>query len=489
MKINCIEPKIIVHYQAISRIIRYKEFVINGRSTNLDETPLSDITVGKLLDGVNSSKYRKYMKRFYTDVSEYYEWINSSLNRIIENNYIFDRYTGESFPIFQMVPCGHCACCREKKFQEWTTRVTMESQLYDFPPLFFTLTYDTDRDVDGLLHRDDVQKFIKRFRQVVKRDGLSLPRPDLQLRIYGHAEYGRKHHRPHMHFLLWNYPVCGSKYHTMQYIKSCINVSWLYGDRPSVKSLDISYSRDAGKYVSRYLSKPSHSPKEKESPSFFIRPCRPALGKVYFNENLRDFHKANPYLLEFSFQDKHTGQTLKKPMFNYVKNQCFPTHNRLVRSEERKEFSRVVSALHDIADVPRVRIRKDHFSDLTDYNMLVQKYAMKARDCLRRLHRYSLFDIKVPLSFRLPSAGRAAYLKHLKVGELWRDIKPTLDKMLSLKDDYFDSLIASDSLNQLNQSYRLAEPINQLSNAGAYAKTLVRGHRHSDALELVSTCF
>lgn len=89
------------------------------------------------------------------------------------------------------LPCGNCLPCRINKSKEWAVRCVLESLGYD-DNLFITLTYD-DAHIpsDSLLHRDDVQKFIKRLRN------------KYPVRYFGCGEYGTKNKRPHYHLILF----------------------------------------------------------------------------------------------------------------------------------------------------------------------------------------------------------------------------------------------------------------------------------------------
>lgn len=161
------------------------------------------------------------------------------------------------------MPCGKCAECRAKSQSEFAALSVLEAESAGSIG-FITLTYDNDNlpialsesDLDGQriigfqrgvgsgfakdsvnrpidkggfaavasLYRQDVQKFIKRYRQDYFRRFNK--RLDFRFTFFG--EYGERYHRPHYHMLvyglnqselnrlcsLWKYGFTDSKYIT-----------------------------------------------------------------------------------------------------------------------------------------------------------------------------------------------------------------------------------------------------------------------------------
>lgn len=87
------------------------------------------------------------------------------------------------------VPCGTCILCRGEQARQWAARIYHESQLHQTNS-FLTLTYD-DKHLPqyGSLQYQDVQKFWKRLRKMLKR----------RIRYYAVGEYGGTTLRPHYH--------------------------------------------------------------------------------------------------------------------------------------------------------------------------------------------------------------------------------------------------------------------------------------------------
>lgn len=93
------------------------------------------------------------------------------------------------------IACGSCIGCRIRRQREWTVRLMCESKMHA-DSMFLTLTYDDEhkpRD-NGLCYRD-VQLFLKRTRQELKRP----------VRYFVCGEYGDKTLRPHYHMCLFGW--------------------------------------------------------------------------------------------------------------------------------------------------------------------------------------------------------------------------------------------------------------------------------------------
>lgn len=93
------------------------------------------------------------------------------------------------------VPCGKCTACLSQKRQAWSFRLQQEMK-HSSSAYFITLTYDDDH-VPERVNKEDVQKFLKRFRKSIH---------PFRVRYFAVSEYGEKHGRPHYHLLLFNYP-------------------------------------------------------------------------------------------------------------------------------------------------------------------------------------------------------------------------------------------------------------------------------------------
>lgn len=98
----------------------------------------------------------------------------------------------------RIVGCGQCTNCRIRKKKEWTSRIILESTLYE-DNTFATFTYDEDHFPENASVDPRVmQLLMKRLRKQYDR----------KIRYFGVGEYGDETMRPHYHAILFNHPNC-----------------------------------------------------------------------------------------------------------------------------------------------------------------------------------------------------------------------------------------------------------------------------------------
>ena len=173
-----------------------------------------------------------------------------------------------------LLPCGKCLGCQVDNRNRWISRMLLEHYVHDNVGTFITLTY---RDpAPPSLVKKDVQKFLKRFRNLSRDFGISLPK----FRYFFCGEYGSKFGRPHYHGLLFGvdcfapcfdsvivdfkdgYPVYSSRVISQVWSKGFITV-----DRITAANI---------RYVSKYLMKSS----KKRGDEFTLRSI--GLGADFF---------------------------------------------------------------------------------------------------------------------------------------------------------------------------------------------------------------
>jgi len=107
-----------------------------------------------------------------------------------------------NYPHGRRIPCGQCAACRIQRRKEWSLRLWHERSYWD-RSVFVTLTYAEDHlplckkgipeGYTGTLVKEDLQKFFKRLRRVVRKP----------IKYYACGEYGDSTQRPHYHALIF----------------------------------------------------------------------------------------------------------------------------------------------------------------------------------------------------------------------------------------------------------------------------------------------
>lgn len=119
----------------------------------------------------------------------------------------------------QVVPCGRCVVCEDKKRKEWYVRVLSEVGYCDYSK-FVTLTYDdlSLPDKNSLCH-EHFQSFVKRLRKELFKNGLTL-------KYYMCGEYGEQKGRPHYHMIALIYGELPDKEYD---IRKVIEEKWTLG--------------------------------------------------------------------------------------------------------------------------------------------------------------------------------------------------------------------------------------------------------------------
>ena len=149
------------------------------------------------------------------------------------------------YPALQ-VPCGQCAGCRLKKSMEWAARCIHEASLHE-ENCFITVTYD-DAHLPplGSLRLEDFQKFLKRYRKLVKKE------TGREFRIYYCGEYGDRLGRPHYHACIFGHDFLDKKH----WRSPTLEKLWSLGN-----SEIGSVTFESAAYVARYIMKKQNGKK------------------------------------------------------------------------------------------------------------------------------------------------------------------------------------------------------------------------------------
>lgn len=301
--IVCSDPRIIINPKLAELLTRHRDYVFRG------------------------------VVKKYTSVRHPYDFCyspfsvkkNSISMEDVDNCYIIDKYTSECYPIYLVVPCGHCAICKTSKINSFVHRCKLESQCYDYYPYFCTFTYDNEHiPFDGVRVRD-AQLFLKRFRRNLERAGY-----DSKIRYVLVAEYGKKTHRPHYHAIFWNLHATDSL--------SCLDIhnimesSWQQGFIMS-RLIDM-HDDKAFYYTSKYLKKDCYVPFGCNDTFVLSSRGHGGIGSRFIDKHTDELRKS--LNVKFKFLNKFTGRVENLVFCKYIIDRVFPSFCRSVNSIFRK---------------------------------------------------------------------------------------------------------------------------------------------------------
>lgn len=262
-QVICEHPNIIVNPSLRDLILKYRNVTIRGKKYCFSKDFYDLYTLPRCV--LPPSKKVIDSDKLWKDGVVSFNRIPVIEHQDLENCFVLDESTGNVFPVYLEVPCGHCDLCKEAKINSFVERCKMETQCYDSQPWFITLTYDNDHvPLDGVSVRH-AQLFFKRFRINLIRKGY-----DFKLRYAGVGEYGKNTHRPHYHFIIWGIDTFT---HQDTYKVSCIlKDSWNMG---FVQHRLVDPNDDkAFYYTAKYLKKDNFVPTF-EAPDGNVLPCNP----------------------------------------------------------------------------------------------------------------------------------------------------------------------------------------------------------------------
>lgn len=166
-----------------------------------------------------------------------------------------------------LLPCGKCEGCKIEHARQWSYRCWNESLKYE-KNCFVTLTYNDDfLPDDNSLHKDHLQKFIKRLRKRIYPD---------KVKYFACGEYGSKG-RPHYHLILFGYSFDDLQFKIENgrsfTCSNVLNQLWPFGFT-SVSAL----TPGRCDYVARYcVKKLTKEDLDGRVPEFTLMSTRPAI--------------------------------------------------------------------------------------------------------------------------------------------------------------------------------------------------------------------
>lgn len=167
------------------------------------------------------------------------------------------------------VPCGKCYQCRSARARQWQFRMQIEAE-HAVRSYFITLTYsDYYLPKDLSLHKEDVQKFFKRFRKYYKE----------KIKYFACGEYGDQFGRPHYHCIIYFY----RDFH-ISFLDYLLGKSWTLGNYVIGTCTNESIG-----YVTKYMVK--QWKKDWRTKPFQLMSKRPFIGsdfitpekEIYYN--------------------------------------------------------------------------------------------------------------------------------------------------------------------------------------------------------------
>lgn len=153
------------------------------------------------------------------------------------------------------LPCGKCIYCLESRRREWVKRCQLE--LLECPQAsFITLTFN-DRFCPSQVSKRDLQLFFKRLRNCGRDFGFDASR----IRYFACGEYGKKHHRPHYHAIVFGLDIINDP--LWKCYPATVKGSYIIWSSPVLErywpygfcSVDTVTTANI-KYVAKYVGKP-----------------------------------------------------------------------------------------------------------------------------------------------------------------------------------------------------------------------------------------
>lgn len=311
-----------VTYSANQVICEHPRIIIN---------PLLPELVAKFRNYVFRGDYHRVNKAHVHYFSFDYRPFSIKRNNIstadLDSCFVVDDSTGETFPIYCLVPCNKCDVCKTRKINGFVQRCKFESMQYDCQPWFVTLTYDEEHlPSDGLCVRD-VQLFLKRLRINLKRKGY----PFL-IRYVAVGEYGKNTHRAHYHLLIWN---IATYTHTANLdVAKIIEKSWSNG---FIQHRLVDCSNDKTfYYTSKYLRKDCFVPKGCNSPFCVSSNRHGGIGSGFIDKCSKELRRT--LNIHFKYLNKWTNKLEDMVFSSYVLNRVFPSFHKSVPSILRRRL-------------------------------------------------------------------------------------------------------------------------------------------------------
>lgn len=170
-KVSCDDPVLIVSPTVKQDYLRSTHYCLNGVSHYIHPHDKQKVLAGEstpshlmklpYIGGLTPSI------RAALPVADYYER-KLNLENYIDNSFLYNAKDGETFPLYVLVPCGHCDQCNSRKLSSYIQRCQFAHEEAFGSSYFFTLTYNPEHcPKDGVSVRD-VQLFKKKLKRTLQ---------------------------------------------------------------------------------------------------------------------------------------------------------------------------------------------------------------------------------------------------------------------------------------------------------------------------------
>lgn len=348
-EIHCLEPQIILNPHFAELVAQYGNYTIKKEFVQL---------TGEFVPSTVYYRFTPFQVHTFKPGNFNADKLHVTLQDL-DDCYVTDMSTGELFPVYFVVPCGHCLLCQNIKVKSFVRRCQYECQLYDCPPVHVTMTYD-DQGLpdDGSVNLRHVQLWKKRVRAAL--DSLYYGRT---LRFAVAAEYGHRNtRRPHYHVIIWNLKpnelFTYEFLHQLMYdcwydeddvfgVSMCLKKRFSFspittdyipkGQSKSLAQLGKSMIQAFG-YVAKYFYKQDDTDvppgRKPVFHTFSKSKILGGIGAPFIDKHAECMR--SKFYKQYKFADVFTGKVLDMPYDRYLLNRVFPSKYSIVPYKVRK---------------------------------------------------------------------------------------------------------------------------------------------------------
>lgn len=199
--------------------------------------------------------------------------------------------------------CGRCPACCQNIRNDWVQRMKHEA-ITSNGCLFLTLTFDDEHLGNNSVEKEEVQKFMKRFRYYAKE----------KIRYFAVSEYGKQFGRKHYHIILYNTDISDNPFYSVSYDSKkggfwCYCRAWHDIKQSPIGHCFVKIPSDYDfAYTAKYITKSKQSKGRREfnnacgkNTEFTLVSRCPGLGKKWLDFNFDKLRK-NPYIKSKQFK-------------------------------------------------------------------------------------------------------------------------------------------------------------------------------------------